>query len=87
MELKLSFGRRLAPQVSEHSNIFGYIGLHHALLIEASSKENRDLIEKFHADLSGGLGDVRERLARIEGFLKTWPPDHQDPEEGTPAAA
>ena len=49
-------------------------------LIEKSSRENRELIEKVHLELSGGLdevrgglGELRERLARIEGYLERWP--------------
>ena len=55
-------------------------------LIEKSETEthkliekNRDLIEKNHKELSGNLGDERERLARIEGYLRISPP----PEQGT----
>ena len=36
-------------------------------------RENRELIEKNHREVTGSLGDVRERLAHIEGFLKSWP--------------
>ena len=54
-------------------------------LIEKSSRENRELIEKVHSELSGGLGDVRERLARIEGRLENWPTP--PPDEGAAEAA
>ena len=60
-------------------------------LIEQSQRENRELIEKVHGKLSGGLRDlredlgyVRERLARIEGYLGCWP---EPPHEGASAAA
>ena len=36
--------------------------------------ENREMIEKNHRELVGGLGEVRERLAHIEGFLWRLPP-------------
>ena len=38
-------------------------------LIEASNRENRDLIMRNHTV----IGDVRERLARIEGHLRISP--------------
>ena len=66
-------------------------------LIEKSNQENRDLIrenreliEKNHretiagfADVHKRLGDVRERLAHIEGYLKSW----QTPPPGDAKAA
>ena len=59
-------------------------------LISESSRENRDLIEKNHretiagfADVHERLGDVRERLAHIEGYLKSW----QTPPPGDAKAA
>lgn len=36
-------------------------------------RENRDLIEKNHREVTGSLGEVRECLAHIEGYLKSWP--------------
>ena len=61
-------------------------------LIEQSGRENRELIEKVHVELSGGLsdvrgdlGDVRERLARIEGYLGGWP--EPPPHDGAAEAA
>ncbi len=61
-------------------------------LIETSSRENRELIEKVHLELSsglgevrGGLGEVRERLARIEGYLERWP--KPPPHDGAAEAA
>ena len=65
-------------------------------LIEESSRQNRDLIgenrrliEKnrdllaaSHAELSGSLTDARERLARIEGYLRIPPPPHQGAGDG-----
>ena len=42
-------------------------------LIEKSNKETRDLIDKNHAELSSSLTDARERLARIEGYLRISP--------------
>lgn len=38
------------------------------------SLKNRELIEKYHREVTSSLGEVRERLAHIEGFLKLWPP-------------
>ncbi len=59
-------------------------------LIEKSNKENRDLIrenreliERNHREVTSSLGEVRERLARIEGHLQLPPP----PEEGEAEAA
>jgi hypothetical protein len=50
-------------------------------LIEKKSDENRDLIdrnrdliEKYHTETAASLGEVRERLARIEGRLEIGPP-------------
>lgn len=36
-------------------------------------RENRELVEKNHREVTGSFGEVRERLAHIEGFLKSWP--------------
>ena len=54
-------------------------------LIEESRKENRDLIdknreliEKNHRELTASLGEVRERLAHIEGHLRIPPPPADD---------
>ena len=47
-------------------------------LIEESRKENRELIERIHRDLTASLGDVRERLAHIEGHLRIPPPADDD---------
>ena len=41
-------------------------------------KENRDLIEKNHWDLTSSLGEVRKRLAAIEGYLRQSPPPPPD---------
>ena len=41
-------------------------------------KENRELIEKNHLELLGGLGEVRERLAYIEGYLRQSLPPSND---------
>ena len=70
-------------------------------LIEKSSQENRDLIREnrrliektqdmltaSHAELSGSLADARERLARIEGYLRIPPAPHQDAGDGNAEAA
>ncbi len=50
-------------------------------LIEKSSKENRDLINenrKLIEMVRAGLADARERLARIEGYLRISPPHQPD---------
>ncbi len=47
-------------------------------------RENRELIEKNHSELTGSLGEVRERLSYIEGFLRQSPPP---PSEGEAQAA
>ena len=61
----------------------------HRDLIEKSSQENRRLIEKTHdllranhAELIGSLADARERLARMEGYLRIPPSPHQDAGDG-----
>ena len=51
-------------------------------LIEKSNKETRDLIDKNHAQLSSSLADARERLARIEGYLRISPSTEQGTEDG-----
>ena len=70
-------------------------------LIEKSSQESRDLIREnrrliektqdmlaaSHAELSGSLADARERLARMEGYLRISPPPHQDAGDGNAEAA
>ena len=55
-------------------------------LIEQSNKETRDLIDKNHGELSYSLGDARERLARIEGYLRISPPPEQGTGDGDPNA-
>ncbi len=47
-------------------------------LIERSTRETRDLIEVIRA----GLADARERLARIEGFLRISPPPQPEAQPG-----
>ncbi|WP_419847666.1 hypothetical protein [Candidatus Poriferisocius sp.] len=39
---------------------------------------NRDLIEKYHMETAASIGEVRERLARIEGRLEVSPPPPPD---------
>ena len=51
-------------------------------LVETSNKETRDLIDKNHAELSSSLSDARERLARIEGYLRITPTPEQRTEDG-----
>ena len=51
-------------------------------LIETSNKETRDLIDKNHKELSHSLGDARERLARMEGYLRISPPPEQRAGDG-----
>ena len=45
-------------------------------------EKNRDLIGANHAELSGSLADARERLARIEGYLRISPPPQQGAGDG-----
>ena len=54
-------------------------------LIEKLTRENRELIEKNrqlieknHRELVSSLGEVRERLAHIEGYLQLSPPTYND---------
>ena len=51
-------------------------------LIETSNKETRDLIDKNHKELSHSLGDARERLARMEGYLRISSPPEQRAGDG-----
>ena len=51
-------------------------------LIEKSNNETRDLIGRNHAELSSSLSDTRERLARIEGYLRISPSPEQGTENG-----
>ena len=51
-------------------------------LILQSNKETRDLIDKNHTELSSSLADARERLARIEGYLRITPTPEQGTEDG-----
>ena len=48
---------------------------------------NRELIEKNHAELRDSLGEARERLARIEGYLNVPPPPRHGPEDDADADA
>ncbi len=45
-------------------------------------EKNRDLLTASHAELSGSLADARERLARIEGYLRIPPPPQQGAGDG-----
>ena len=49
--------------------------------------KNRELIDKNHGEFSVTLGDVRERLARIEGYLRIWPPPPSGVDGGDVEAA
>ena len=51
-------------------------------LVETSNKATRDLTDKNHAELSSSLSDARERLARIEGYLRITPTPEQRTEDG-----
>ena len=62
-------------------------------LIAASNKEtreliekNRDLITRNHETIGGAIGEVRERLARIEGHLRI-PPQQTTSDDGDAEAA
>ncbi len=47
-------------------------------LSEQAHKETRELIDRNHRDLSGSLGDARERLSRMEGYMRaSSPPPHE----------
>ena len=54
-------------------------------LVEKSSRENREMVEKSHSELAASLGEVRERLSFIEGYLRQSPPPPS--EEGDAQAA
>lgn len=55
-------------------------------LSEQAHKETRDLIDRNHRELSGSLGDARERLSRMEGYLRAQSPPSQ-PASDTDAEA
>ena len=44
---------------------------------EQAHKETRDLLDRNYRELSGSLGDARERLSRMEGYLRAQPPPSQ----------
>ena len=50
-------------------------------------RENRSLIEKNHTELSGSLGEVRERLSHMEGLLGRQLPPQPPADDGSQAAA
>ena len=50
------------------------------------STKTRDLIDKNHRELSGSLGDARERLSRLEGHLGVSPPPHDVGNDNAEAA-
>ena len=50
-------------------------------------RENRKLIEKNHTELSGSLGEVRERLSHMEGLLGARLPPQPPGDDDTQAAA
>ena len=54
---------------------------------EQSHKETRELIDKSHRELSSSLGDVRERVSRIEGHLRGPPPPTDETVDGDAEAA
>ena len=70
-------------------------------LIERTGKENRDLIERARTETREDnretrdliektrdqVKDGRERLARIEGHLGTWPPPEDETQPGDAKAA
>ncbi len=63
-------------------------------LIEKSSKENRELIEKHHSELKGELksivgeiGEIKERLSYIEGYLRLSSPPASDGDANEAQAA
>ncbi len=49
--------------------------------------KSRDLIEKNHREVTSSLGEVRERLAHIEGYLEGWPSPQPPSDEGDALAA
>ena len=54
-------------------------------LTERANKETRRLIDRNHELIMNnhaGLSDVRERLARIEGYVRISPPPEQGTEDG-----
>ncbi len=50
-------------------------------------EKNRDLIEKNHQEVTASLGEVRERLSHIEGFLTPRTPPPPDYDGGVEAEA
>ena len=55
-------------------------------LDEQAHRDTRDLIDKNHRELSGSLGDARERLSRLEGHLGVSPPPHDVGNDNAEAA-
>ena len=56
-------------------------------LSEHAHKETRDLIDRNHRELSSSLGDARERLSRMEGYLQGAPPPTREIVDGDAEAA
>ena len=54
---------------------------------EQAHKEILRLIDRNHRELSGSLGDARERLSRIEGHLRISPPPSPSVGDGDAEAA
>ena len=50
-------------------------------------KETRELIDRNHRELSSSLGDARERLSRMEGYLQGVPPPTREIVDGDAEAA
>ena len=55
-------------------------------LSEQAHKETRDLIDRNHRELSSSLGDARERLGRVEGYLRAVPPPRESGDGDAEAA-
>ena len=51
------------------------------------SIKTRDLIDRNHRELSSSLGDARERLSRMEGYLQGAPPPTREIVDGDAEAA
>ena len=49
------------------------------------STKTRDLIDKNYRELSGSVGDIRERLGRMEGHMGILPPSETASDEDAEA--
>ncbi len=56
-------------------------------LSEQAHKETREVMDRNHRELSVSLGDARERLSRMEGYLRALAPPPNNAADGDAEAA